>query len=662
VNEGIYILGINTSHDASACLIKDGEIVVAIEKERLTRSKHDEGSSNINEMITYCINFAQISMQQINFIVVCDIDNIFNTQVFSANEAKISHHLAHAWAAVGLSGFREAAVMVIDGEGSKVFELSNVEKSVCNYQIDFYAEKESCYCFKNDNDDGNNILYPIKKWTSGRGGDSKFSGTDGIGSPYWFLSQHFYQKEHQESKIMGLASYGKFEDKYSYIYKYLPDGDVEIDKTWIYTLENLPKNDLENSFQEYANLAASIQEMLEKAIIHKALWLQEKTHLKNLCFSGGVALNCVANTKLAESGVFDKVFVPFGAGDSSIAIGCAYYGWYILAKGNNRHCKKITPYLGINYKQADVEKAINSYEKHGLIKIISAEPKCADIANHIKSGKIIAWYQNRSEFGPRALGNRSILANPCNSRIRDIINKKVKYRENYRPFAPCILEEYVDDWFDNVSQKTYYMQFVANVKSEKIKFIQAVTHVDKTARIQVVNKDINPYLYELIYEFYKLTKIPILLNTSFNIQEPIVETPLDAIKTFVTSSMDRLYLKNFEIVSTAKQIKSCNEILQNGKLFLIWHKPIELRKTFPNLYTIQQLSGIEKLFRHGSFYQISAYEEIVISKSVFEFINSINPRSHQIIDFNELNTTNIIPDFFETVIKHRIASLVQVSG
>lgn len=453
MKKDIYILGINTSHDASACLIKNGEIVVAIEKERLTRSKHDEGSSNIDKMINYCLAFAKISIDQVNFTVVCDIDNIFNTKVYSTNEIKISHHLAHAWAAVGLSGFEETAVMVIDGEGSKVFELSPLEKSVCNYPIDFYAEKESCYYFRRDVNSNNITFHPIKKWTSGRGSDSKFSGTDGIASPYWFLSQHFYEKEHQESKIMGLASYGKFEDKYSYIYKYLPEGDVEIDKKWIYTLENLPKNDLENNFQEYANLAATIQKMLEKAIIHRALWLKEKTNSKHLCFSGGIALNCVANTKLVETGIFKNVFVPFGPGDSSIAIGCAYYGWYVLAKGNQQP-KNVAPYLGADYEQSDVEKAVNFYEKYGFIKVINTAPEYNQIANRIQSGEIVAWYQGRSEFGPRALGNRSILANPGIVEIRDTINKKVKYRENYRPFAPCVLQKFVHEWFDNVDRKS----------------------------------------------------------------------------------------------------------------------------------------------------------------------------------------------------------------
>jgi carbamoyltransferase len=354
----------------------------------------------------------------------------------------------------------------------------------------------------------------IRKWTSGRGSDSFFSGTDSIGSPYWFLSQLMFAKEHQESKVMGLASYGKQKERFSNIYSYKDLGEVEISNQWIFDLNDIPKNDLMNNFDLYADIAYTIQNQFEYAITHKANWLFEQVKSENLIFSGGVALNCVANSYLYHNSIFKNIYVPFGAGDSSISIGCAYYGISVLLGDDFKPNETISsPYLGKEYTKNEISRAIDKF-KH----FIEYENKYTlkKIAEFINQNKLIAFVHGRSEFGPRALGNRSLLASPKNPEARNLINSKVKYRESYRPFAPVVLFEFAAEYFDDIVPNSYHMQFIATVKEAKRHLLPAITHVDNTARIQLLKREHNKDLYDLIVEFYKISGVPILLNTSFN--------------------------------------------------------------------------------------------------------------------------------------------------
>lgn len=647
-----YILGVHTSHDASACLLCNGEIIVAIEKERLSREKHDLGTNGVEDVINYCLSYEGITIKDIRHIVICDIDNIFNEIVVSKKETRITHHLAHAWASVGLSNFKDSCVLVLDGEGSKVKELDPEEKSVCDFKEDFYAEKESCYYFSNGK------MKPIKKWTSARGNDSKFFGTDTIGSTYLFLSQYFYKKEFQEFKVMGLSSYGKYREKYSYIYKYLDHGKVYIDPDWIFNLKNIEKNNIDNNFNEYADLAKSIQIMLEKSVIHKAKWLKETNLSENLCYSGGVSLNCVANSELKKNEIFKNVFIPFGSGDSSISIGCAFYGYYHLL-GNKKKNNSISPFLGREYKKNKIKKDIKNYEDLGII--TSSKMSIKDTANKINNNNIIAWFQGRSEFGPRALGNRSILANPMDINTRNTINNKVKFREEYRPFAPVVLEEHAEDWFEEIFIEDHYMQSVAKVRSEKRKIIPSVTHIDNTARVQIVTKKTNSKLYDLINEFYNLTGVPILLNTSFNIQEPIVETPFEALKTFTSSRIDNLIINEFSIRSLVTPIDKASDIDLN--CILLWNVPITLLSENNNIFYIQNASGIEYGFKYSNccYHQVSQYKKIRITKKLYLVLLNMDTSINNIIKNQIINfiSSSCTDEFYKVIVLNRFATVIK---
>jgi carbamoyltransferase len=320
----MYVLGLHTSHDASACLMRDGEIRVAIEKERLGRAKHASGGGGVDDVVEYCLRAEGITLNDVDHIVINDNAHRINATVCSDREVRIGHHLAHAWAAIGLSGWETAAVMVIDGEGSFLKELSSEEREVCNFREIHYLEKESAYFFL----DGR--MTPLRKWTSARG-NGIASGTDGIGSTYWYLSQLMFGRDYQDSKVMGLAAYRHPNECYKGVMTLGNDGDVLIDPDWIFRASHPPPTDLDGSFERYAELAATVQAELEAAIIHKARWLREVSGARRLCYGGGVALNCVANTKLYLAKLFDEIFIPFGAGDSANAIGCAYFGSRVLA-------------------------------------------------------------------------------------------------------------------------------------------------------------------------------------------------------------------------------------------------------------------------------------------------------------------------------------------
>ena len=654
----MYILGLHTSHDTSACLLKDGQIIVAIEKERLVRHKHCWGNNDFETIVNYCLDFAGIALSDIEHIVVNDINNVFKDQVFSNREYIIGHHLAHAWATVGLSPYDECAVLILDGEGSKLIELEKIERDVCQPNEDFFAEKESCYHYK----DGQ--LLPIRKWTSGRGGDSKFSGTDATGSPYWILSQYFFNKEHQESKIMGLASYGHDHSTFNHIYYLSDEGRVEIDKNWIYDFVSFPKNDLEANFQRYADLAASIQSGLERAIIHKAKWLKEVTGSSNLCFSGGVALNCVANSKLYHEKVFDDMFVPFGAGDSSISIGCAYYGWHVLAGQKKMVANVQSPYLGKCYQDEDIRHCLDQYCTIGLISYEIPDDYISVAASLLQRGTIIAWFQDRSEFGPRALGNRSIIANPTLPLIRDVLNRKVKFRESFRPFAPAVLEEFANDWFEYVIPSTQFMQFIANVRDDKKKVIPQVTHVDGTARIQLVNSTLNPTFYGLLTEFNRISGIPVLINTSFNIQEPIVESPVDALHTFIASSIDHLFISKYKITSNVKMVTKAEEMI-GGNCYLLVHKSTQLRKNPQGKYSMQIITGMETNFRFGNYYQISNYSEIRLSDHLYDTLYSFELSCGSLFKLSPTDIRSLAECFEEVknyILSQRIFSILTIKS
>jgi len=654
-----YILGVHTSHDASACLLRDGEVAVAIEKERLTRSKHANAacSGGLLPIIDYCLQAEGISLEEINQIVVCDIGNLTGQKVIHPREVRIGHHLAHAWAAVGLSGYRDAAVLVVDGEGSYLGELGPDELAAAPKSRPHYLEKESAYHLV-----GGQLL-PLRKWASAKG-RGPFSGTDGVASPYWFLSQFMFGRDQQESKVMGLAAYGNADSRHEGVLQPTADGGVEVDPEWIFHLD-LPRGQFGKDILAYAPLAASIQAQFEAALLHKADWLRQATQARRLCFTGGAALNCVANSRLRAAQLFEEIFVPFGPGDSSISIGCAYYGWYVLMKGHAAP-PPATAYLGQIIDPDTERNAIERYLAHGLIR--PPVPWQADsLANEIASGGIVAWFQGRSEFGPRALGNRSILADPRFAHTKDILNDRVKFREPYRPFAPIVLAEQCHDWFSDVAPDARFMQFVARVRPDRIGQLGAVTHVDGTARLQVLAENDNPRLYALIRAFFKLTGVPVMLNTSFNVCEPIVETPADALKTFVCSRIDSLALGDHLLTrNCALQLPHLAKNASSEALRLLWHEPIELmlRVEKAPRFFVQRLSGHEA--RQDDGYRIKSFltDEIAVSEGLFAALAELRPLAGCIVQLpaalDPRQSPDLFDEFCEKFLASRVGSLVEV--
>ncbi|MET0708856.1 MAG: carbamoyltransferase C-terminal domain-containing protein [Tardiphaga sp.] len=570
-----YILGLNTyDHDVSACLLRDGEIVYAIEKERITREKHATGF--YKEVIDYCLDAAGITLNDVDLVVsncyILPVPEMEDRLVYQdmpgflpeyeRADAKqhplyrardkvvtISHHLAHAYSAFAVCPFDDGAIMIVDGVGS--YRSDVMEKFPDDDAGSALArESESYYTFS-----GSKIDCIKKVWMEPDRGflSDEFYNMPGLGALYSRASTYVFGDWNKCGELMGLAPYGRrdavpplmsiADNKLSvprwspdYNQPYVPDPDSK----W----ENHP------SMRHWEDLAWRVQDDTEKVLLARARWLRETTGAKNLCIAGGVALNCVANGRIAREAGFDKVWIQPAAGDNGIAIGCAYYGLLELQKQPRRYVMKHS-YTGKTYPDADVEAAT----RRTLVKVqtsaVRSDNICRDTARLLADQKVIGWFQGGSEFGPRALGNRSLLADPRRPEMKDTLNSRVKHRQPFRPFAPIVLAERAHEIFEG-DEDSPFMLIAKPVRAEWRSKIPAIVHVDGSARVQTVTEDTNPMLYRLLKEFEALTGVPVLLNTSFNVKgEPIVETPRDAMACFLTTGIDHLVLHDTLVSKTA---------------------------------------------------------------------------------------------------------------
>jgi carbamoyltransferase len=369
-----------------------------------------------------------------------------------------------------------------------------------------------------------------------------------------------FKIRHDEYKVMGLASYGEpiYADYLkSKVVRILPNGLFTVDPYFIdyhiagnghfrkktIDIFGNPRKKEEEITKKHADVAASAQLAVEEAIFSIANHLYEVTKLDRLCLSGGVAFNCVANGKLIEKTPFQDIYIQPAAGDAGSALGAALYLEQKYA-GTGRDFILDNAYLGPLFSSTQCKKAL---EDRNLSYVeLPEDMLLGRVAQALADGKLVCWFQGRMEWGPRALGNRSFLADPRREKMRDVINLKIKKREIFRPFAPSILVEHHDEYFDN-SIPSPFMLYAFNVKSDKKKVIPAVTHIDGTARPQTVDKGTNPLYWKLIKEFEKITGVPVILNTSLNVQEPIVCTPEEAIDCFMRTDTDYLVIDNFLI-------------------------------------------------------------------------------------------------------------------
>nr|AIF16774.1 carbamoyltransferase [uncultured marine thaumarchaeote KM3_74_H09] len=565
----MYNLGISCYyHDSAAALLKDGHVIAAVEEERFSRNKFDDGFPKM--AIEWCLNEGGIKPNQIDSVAFYDkpvlkferlLDNyiavaprglysFLNTipkwlhkRLWIKNEIKKTlkgfngeiifpeHHMSHAAHTFYTSPFEESAILTIDGVGE-------------------WSTTTFGYAIDNTINLTNDIRWPHS-----------------LGLFYsaftYFLG---FKINEGEYKLMGLSSYGtpKYYDLIlDNLIDVKDDGSIHLDMRYFaFTHDKVMTNDRfaglfgispkkkdEKMLQVHFDIGASAQKVLEDVILKMANHVYEKTQMKNLCLGGGVALNGVANYRVLKEGPFDNIHIPPSPGDGGSAVGCAQYLYHIYH--NNKRiieqdsAKRIyeNVYAGPSFSDEEITQFLDSknisYEK------FDRESLLKKVSHLIADGNIVGWYQGRMEWGPRALGNRSILADPRHGDMKDILNEKIKHRESFRPFAPSILEEHVFEYFD-IDTPSPYMLMVAPVK--KPKNIPAVTHVDGTGRLQTVSKDSNPLYYDLINEFYKITGIPVIINTSMNVMgEPIVNTPEEAYQMIVKTDMDYLVMNNFLI-------------------------------------------------------------------------------------------------------------------
>lgn len=567
MSKPIYILGAGLSHDGSTCLMKDGQIIVAIEKERLTKIKHD--GFNDNATVQYCLEAAGITFKDIDLVVEENDINLEHDRedlerrkgrIIPKNipTVRISHHLAHAYSAIGTSPFDEMGIVVMDGRGSSLdncidapsntlpLEYQNMrEEDKCHY-----FEKESYYVYKDGKlktvfkDFSRYFINDYEKYPIAPN-DIEHS----IAELYGGASRYVFKKQYNEGKLMGLAPYGRPNSFTGELF-ILEGNRVFINYETIENLRLKTNLDFWDNFQYFADLAYWVQSETERSIKYLFCQYYKLYPMENVAYAGGLALNAVCNGKLLTFTPFKNLYIQPAAADNGLSIGCCYYGWMeVMKKERVRH--NGSTYFGKVYSEDVIRSALKKYEN--CIVYIKHNNYIKATAKYLEEGKVVAWFQDGSEFGPRALGNRSILADPRRENMRDYINHEIKLREEFRPFAPSVLLEDVKEYFDLEQEESPYMILVGQTKPEWRQKIPSVVHVDGSARIQTVTKELTPKYYELLKEFKKLTGISVLLNTSLNCRGmPIVETPEDALQFFCESKIDVLVIHDYIVLKPPK--------------------------------------------------------------------------------------------------------------
>ena len=562
-----YVLGINAyDHDVSACLLRDGAIAYAIAKERITRRKHAAGF--FQEAVDYVLEAEGITLDDVDLVVrnsyvlpVEDLElrllSIGVPEVMEEKERQqaqnhplhlarsnkvltISHHLAHAYSAFAMSPFEQGAIMVVDGVGNYGSDIAEPGQLTENVNP-LARESESYYAF-----DGSRLETLKKVWLEPTRGmlSDEFYFMAGLGALYSRVSSYVFADWNKCGEVMGLAPYGRPDGVKPLASMQngeltVPAWDADFDKPWF--VERDLNWEASPSMKYWKDLAWRVQDDTEKVLLARAKWLREKTGAKNLCLAGGVALNCVANGRIAREAGFENIWIQPAAGDDGVAIGCAFYGHLAVHKQPRTYVMDHA-FTGVAY----TDERVRADSAKRMVRIQATSRKsddiCADTAKLLAEGHVIGWFQGRSEFGPRALGNRSILADPRTPQMKEKLNKQVKHRQAFRPFAPVVLAERAHEIFAD-HRDSPFMLLAEAVRPEWRERIPAVVHVDGTARVQTIRENQNPVLYRLLQAFDRLTGVPVLLNTSFNVKgEPIVETPADAINCFLATGIDYLIL------------------------------------------------------------------------------------------------------------------------
>lgn len=559
----MIVLGCKTAgHDISAALVKDGLIIAASDEERFDRVKHSKNFPL--KAIKFCLKEGGVDINQVDIIAIgmdwrkrakarfdfclsgertqaainkaerfasedksrAEVaESIFRKKFgYNGKITFFDHHDCHAAACYFISPFSHSAIITLDGAGeqasTRVYYASET-KLKWLLQIDFpnslglfYGLITKYLGFKMDSDEG------------------KIMALAAFGDKSLLKSMR---------KVVSISSDGTYRlnDKYLDL---INSGDFSSD---FFNLFGLKRNPGENITRRHKNIARATQIILEEAVLQMVELAKKLTREKNLCLGGGVALNSVANGKIIASKKFKNVYIYPASGDNGTSMGAALFAFYRNKKNKIFFDKNLNPYLGYQTSDKEVLRTLTQ------TKVNYSKPLniYKEVVNLLSKGKAVGWFYGRAEFGPRALGNRSILADPRDVKNKDRLNKKIKMRESFQPFAPVVLEDITDEYFKNYEAISPYMIMAFKVKKGKEKIIPAVVHIDNTARLQTIRKDQNEKLWNLINEFNKITGVPVLLNTSFNrAGEPIVNTPLEAINTYLNSKLDALVIEDYLMI------------------------------------------------------------------------------------------------------------------
>ena len=552
-NTPVYVLGTGLSHDGSVCLLADGEVILAIEKERLTRHKHDGWNDRL--AMQYVLDNAGITLDDVALVVQNENFGMFrqgNTQYDEQNRllsdatqvVTISHHLAHAYSALGPCGFDQTAVFVVDGCGNAYEDCIDVAPGTLLGSIPpglehLYYEKDSYYTSKGGTLE--TVAKDFSPWGAKGWPLTPPTTLHSIGGVYQALSHYVFGDFSDSGKLMGLAPYGR-SGRFDFPIFELRDGQAFMcrESLQFFTSPAKSRTALKANFEYYADVAYHVQREVEHALLYVLRDRFRRCPSRNLAYGGGVALNAVANTRLLREAGFEHIFIQPAAGDNGLAIGCAYYGW-LQVLGRDRVRSSGSTYLGASYPADRVRRAIAKLADR--VSVEQSADVTAQTARLLADGKVVAWYRGGAEFGPRALGHRSILAHPGLPGMRDHINSKIKFREDFRPFAPSVIAGKAARYFDCEGCDSPYMIQVFDVRPEYRDQLTNVVHEDGSSRLHTVTEESEPAYFQLLEQFEALTGLPVLLNTSLNKRGmPIVETPEEALSFFMDCALDAIVL------------------------------------------------------------------------------------------------------------------------
>jgi len=570
----LYILGINAYHgDAAAAIVKDGQLIAAVEEERFNRKKHCAGFPAL--AINYCLEAAGISLDQVEHIGISrdPSAHLHKKILFSLTKlANLSGLIATRLAnAAKIRDLRQELARALGVAASKSAQFHNVEHHKAHMASCFFVSPFERAAILSIDGFGDFIS---TMW--GIGQDNRFDVLGQVeyphsaGAVYTATSQYLgFTKYGDEGKVMGLAPYGQprylseFRDiirtdnsnGFKLNLDYFLHHSEGVEMTWDEGSPTIGRMFSEKFIDTFGpsrsasepitskeeDIAASLQARLEEVAFHILNQLYEETKVDRLCLAGGVALNSVMNGKILLHTPFKNIFVQPAAGDSGTAVGVCYYIHNMILQQPRAFVMEHA-YTGPEFGNGQIEEVLN---QSGLLYRKLADCELTQVAAQaISDGKIVGWFQGRMEFGPRALGNRSIIVDPRRPEMKDTLNARIKKREPFRPFAPSILEERVGEYFEQ-THPSPTMLMVYQVKKGKQSAIPAVTHVDGSGRLQTVSRATNPRYFQLISDFEKLTGVPVVLNTSFNEDEPIVCSPAEALNCFQRTRMDVLFLGNY---------------------------------------------------------------------------------------------------------------------